>query len=361
MRHLPIDPRNKVLWHVDRLAAIKQGKKPAPVNVEIDTSFRCSLGCQSCHFAYTHTRGPLAGKRDKPHNAIPGGDLIDYELAKSIIIQLKMFGVRSVTWTGGGEPTLHPQFNDIIRFTKVHNMPQGIYTHGGHIDQERAELMKQAMTWVYVSLDECTPEQYRQIKGVPNFHKACQGVKNLVAAKGNATIGIGFLLHPGNWQQTDDMIRLGLDELGADYVQFRPTVLYDQEQPDKPDEDTSWLSPVIAKLETYKDEVVGGRVLADTERFQMYQEWNGRPYSTCHWAALQTVITPNGKVWTCVNKREHAGAELGDLSVDTFADIWQSAGGACRVDEACRTMCRGHIPNLTLDAVMTEPEHANFI
>ena len=46
--------------------------------------------------------------------------------------------VRSVTWTGGGEPTLHPDFDQIIGHTAWLDLPQAIYTHGGHIDSRRA-------------------------------------------------------------------------------------------------------------------------------------------------------------------------------------------------------------------------------
>jgi MoaA/NifB/PqqE/SkfB family radical SAM enzyme len=69
---------------MDRLQAIRDGKRPAPINAEIDLSNRCSLGCEWCHFAYTHTRGPLA-KSDRLRDAIPGGDLMDTDLAKSIV------------------------------------------------------------------------------------------------------------------------------------------------------------------------------------------------------------------------------------------------------------------------------------
>lgn len=350
-----INPKTKILWHSDRLAAIKRGENPPPINVEIDLSFRCSLGCQGCHFAYTHTRGPLAGKRDKPGNWEAGGDLMDYGLAKSIITQMKNGGVMSITWTGGGEPTLHPHFDDIVNYTYRHSLPQGIYTHGGHINRERASIMKRAMTWAYISMDECTPEQYKKVKAADYFDRVCQAIRWLSVVPGNATIGVGFLLHPGNWQQTDDMAKLALD-LGADYVQFRPTVLYTQDEPDKPAEGTAWMTPLIDKLATYDDP----RILADVERFQMYKDWNGRPYTTCHWAAVQTVITPNGKVWTCVNKREHAGECLGDLSQESFSEIW-ARRRPYQVNETCRCLCRGHIGNVTLDAVMKEPPHPNFI
>ncbi len=61
-----INPRQKVLWHTDRLHELRTtGTTSAPVNVEIDLSNRCSHGCRWCRFAYTHTRGPLAGT-EKP-------------------------------------------------------------------------------------------------------------------------------------------------------------------------------------------------------------------------------------------------------------------------------------------------------
>src|SRR5512139_2684048 len=142
-----IDPRSKLLQHVDRLAALKLGAHPVPVNVEIDLSNRCSLGCEWCHFAYTHTRGPLAGS-DKlgPKSSIPGGDLMDTTLALSIIDQLDDAGVKSITWTGGGEPTLHHEFNWIVEYASS-RIDQGLYTNGAHINAERAALLKERMTW----------------------------------------------------------------------------------------------------------------------------------------------------------------------------------------------------------------------
>ena len=54
-----IEPKLKLFAHLDRLAALQRGENPPPVNVEMDLSNRCSLGCEYCHFAYTHTKGPV--------------------------------------------------------------------------------------------------------------------------------------------------------------------------------------------------------------------------------------------------------------------------------------------------------------
>lgn len=352
-----INPSAKLFQHMPTLHAIKQGQRPPPVNVEIDLSNRCSLGCSWCHFAYTHTRGPLAGKVDRPHGAISGGDLMDKDLALSIVTQLWKANVKSITWTGGGEPTLHPHFNGLISTAYLMGLEQGIYTHGGHIDTERAELIKDTFTWAFISLDECTPEAYQRSKGVNRFDKAIEGIRNLVAAEGKADIGIGFLLHKDNWRDMHKMVRLG-KELGVTYVQFRPTVLYEQDAPGVLAENTTWISNAMAHLGAYQGDPF---VIADLERFKMYRDWDGHGYSTCHWSALQTVISPNGMVWRCTNKREHPSALLGDLSKESFADVWARSGGPCTVDSECRVLCRGHIANLTLTPLMQPQVHENFI
>lgn len=344
-----IDPRAKILHHMDRLHALQAGAIAPPVNVEIDLSNRCSLGCEWCHFAYTHTRGPLAGKPSifKPGQPVPGGDLMDTALAKSIIDQLADAGVRSISWTGGGEPTLHPDFDEIIQYAGQ-RIEQGLYTNGAHIDSKRADVLKKNMEWVYVSLDAASQEQYKACKGVDAFYKVGRGILSLHNAFGKATIGAGFLLTRDNWRDYRQMADLGLD-LGADYVQFRPTVL--------PGENTSWMEECVDTIRWIQDEP---GVELDLNRFDLYRNWQGHGYYTCYWSVLQTVITPNGKMWTCVNKREYDGAEIGDLSRESFYEIWKSHKAA-RVDDDCRVMCRGHIPNLTLHEIMTPRKHGNFI
>lgn len=353
-----IDPKAKLFWHLDKIHQVRTtGTTTAPVNVEIDLSNRCSHGCSFCHFAYTHTRGPLAGKVDRPDGAISGGDLMDYTLAQRVIAGAAQMGVKSVTFTGGGEPTLHPQFDSIIADTAAWGLEIGLYTHGGHIDERRAAILKRDCTWVYVSLDECDAESFHAIKGIYRFDAVIEGIQRLVKAPGQATIGVGFLLHRRNYYRVGEMVALG-KRLGVDYVQFRPTVHYRQDAPNELAEDTGWISDALVYLSEYADEP---GVIVDRERFRMYRDWQGHGYKTCHWAAFQTVITPNGRVWRCLNKREHADALLGDLTVETFADIWQRAGGACAVDGTCRVMCRGQVANLTLDSLMAEPAHSNFI
>lgn len=352
-----IDPRGKLFQHLDSLLAIKEGRTHPPVSIELDASWRCSHGCEFCHYAYTHTRGPLAGKQDKPKDAIDGGDLLNFDLAKNILRQVAEYGVKAVVWSGGGEPTLNPHFNDLVHCADAVGLEQGLYTHGGHIDDERAALLKSTLTWVYVSLDECDAEAFKATKGVNRFEAVLGGIRRLVDAPGDATITIGFMLHPKNYTQIYNMVQLG-KRLGVDYVQFRPVVLYNQDDPGALVEDTSWINDAIPRLRQFANDSF---VIADIERFEQYANWTTHTYKVCRWTALSTVISPNGKVWRCTNKREHPDALLGDLSVESFATLWERSGGVCSVNASCRVMCIGTAKNITLDEIMTPHPHANFI
>lgn len=353
-----INPSAKILYHVDRLAEIRAtGNTSAPVNVEIDLSNRCQLGCTWCHFAHTHTKGPLANKVKKPADMQDCGDLMTFDYACLILHQLAEAGVKSVTWSGGGEPTLHPLFKEIVTYAAKLGLEQGIYTNGANLSDEKVQALKHLFTFVYVSLDECRWDSYKDSKGVDRFDDVCLNISKLVIATGPATVGVGFLLHPGNVSDIGHMVALGR-RLGVSYVQFRPIVNYEQDAPSLLIEDTTWINGAINSLRAYAGDPF---IQADISRFEMYRDWRGHGYPVCHWSALQTVITPNGHVWRCVNKRGHQGALLGDLTVDSFADIWARSGGSCFVESDCRVMCRGALANLTLNELMTEPKHPNFI
>jgi MoaA/NifB/PqqE/SkfB family radical SAM enzyme len=284
---------------------------------------------------------------------------MDTDLALRIIDQLADAGVRSVTWTGGGEPTLHPDFNRIVEYG-ADRLASGIYTHGGHLDPERAALLKAKFSWVYVSLDAANANDYARDKGVQvgRFQKAKDGIERLAQAEGPATVGVGFLVTETNWQNARKAAEL-VKGLGADYIQFRPTVHYKPNSPGEVAEDTSWLDeamPFLVQIKAAFPEFVE----VDMDRFHAYRNWDGHPYPQCFWAGIQTVITPNGKVWVCANKREHQGAELGDLSVESFAAVW-GRRKIPAVDHDCRVMCRGHVPNVALKEMLAPRVHPEFV
>lgn len=353
-----INPRAKVLAHLDRLVDWRRGLKPAPVTVEWDLSNRCTLGCQDCHFAHTHVRGPWAVRERRLPMAFEStGDLADTHLVNRALAQMSNAGVQGIVWSGGGEPTTHPDWMHLTGMAKAHGFQQGMYTHGGLLTKASSNWLALHVDWVVVSLDAVDAETYALEKGVPpsRFVAACDGVRHLVAAQG-AVVGVSFLLHAHNWQRAEDMLALSRS-LGATYTTFRPTIQTSPDRPGVPTADRAWISQalatVLARVAKQSD------VEMDLDRFEEYAGWAGHGYTSCEGVQLNTTITPDGRVWLCPQRR--GVTALGDLRTESFADIWARHPGRYQVDAGCRVMCRLHPVNEMMATLRTPRQHEAFV
>jgi MoaA/NifB/PqqE/SkfB family radical SAM enzyme len=355
-----IDPRGKPLAHLDRLAAWQKGGMAPPVTLEWDLSNRCSLGCAACHFAHSHTRGPWAHRqRDVPVGQDRGGDLAPTTATLRALEASRDFGIRAVVWTGGGEPTLHPSWRQIVAHAHACGLQQGMYTLGGHLTPESAAELSAVATWVVVSLDADTPGVYAAEKGVSEarFDAACQGVRWL--SEGRAKVGVSFLLHATNWPRVHAMRALA-ERLGADYVTFRPTVTTSPADPATPLGDRAWVDAALPLLRGFG---VDSFVEVDPLRFEQWRDWTParRGYDACHGIKLSATVTPDLRVWVCPNRREEPGSCLGTLDLDTWPEIWARHPRAWTDFRRCRALCRLHPVNETLAGVYAPREHEAFI
>ena len=348
-----INPSGKVLRHPERLTALKQGKLFAPIGVEIDLSNRCNLGCAFCHFSYTHSRGPLARKDDPRYDDM--GDLIAFSLLKRALGEMKTFGVESVTYTGGGEPTLHPRFIECLEAAHDCGLQIGLYTNATLIDDAKAEAIKQYCSWVVVSLDEAHRDRYLKVKQVDAFDKACDGVRRLVAAKGKAVVGLSYLVRAEWDAYFADAQRLGI-ELGADYIEYRPTVLYDEDDPAEVLPTNRWILKALPAL---RELATQPKTDVRLEQFELYLNYR-RNYQTCYGVLFTGIITPNGYVWKCVNRRGYPDSFIGDLNQEGFAQVW--AKQKPHTDFAkCRVLCRADVMNRQLWKLAQPIPHESFV
>lgn len=359
-----IAPRIKAFAHLDRLAAWQAGVSPAPVTVEWDLSNTCSLRCGAsgegggCHFAHTHVAGPWAGQAERPTNYADTGRFADIEVVFRGLSEMADCGVQAIVWSGGGEPTLHPDWSSALQYGRVCGLKQGMYTLGGHLAPETARIMAMTLDWVVVSLDAADADSYAAEKGVPpgRFVNAVRGIE-LLTAHPDLVVGVSFLLHAGNWQQTDEMLALARS-LKATYATFRPSVSYDRDRADTCSDDRTWITAALPRLQQLQHEP---DVEIDPARFVEYRDWTSHGYATCYGIRMLTQVTPDGRVWVCPNRRGIAGSSIGDLSKESFAAIWKRHPRQWTVQSDCRVMCRLHLLNVTLDQVFTPRKHEAFV
>jgi len=95
-----------------------EGKKIYPINVEISPSGMCNANCKNCF--YRQDNNDLKGL-DKFH--------FKEDRMKELMNEFENIKIKSISWTGGGEPTLHPSFNEFSKWAKRKKIQQGLFTN----------------------------------------------------------------------------------------------------------------------------------------------------------------------------------------------------------------------------------------
>jgi len=132
----------KVLHYKDKLDSLESDKPiTAPIHIRIKPTNICNHKCYYC--SYQNSYGQLG----KDMNV---GDVMPYDKLKEIMADCEDMGVKAVTFSGGGEPLLHPDIAEIIDNTTVKT---AVLTNGICLKDEIAEVVADKCSWVRISVD----------------------------------------------------------------------------------------------------------------------------------------------------------------------------------------------------------------
>jgi organic radical activating enzyme len=122
----------KLLKHMDRLQIIQDGGRPKPVMFHMSPCNPCNLTCSFCCFANRSMK-----------------EMLTVEQMKSAIDQFAALGVLGMEFTGGGEPTLHPNLDEIISYAHDKGFKIGICTNGSKLKKIKNWNM---LSWVRLGM-----------------------------------------------------------------------------------------------------------------------------------------------------------------------------------------------------------------
>lgn len=123
----------KLIQNPDVLRGVQSGKGITPVHVQVILTNRCNLNCAFCSCA----------EEDRAEE-------MSYEMAVELISILKRSGTKAVTITGGGEPLLHPQFEEIICEFFQAGIKIGLVTNGTMLGRVNPGVLN-LITWIRIS------------------------------------------------------------------------------------------------------------------------------------------------------------------------------------------------------------------
>lgn len=310
----------------------------APICLTWELTYACNLSCVHCLSS--------SGKRDPRE--------LSTEQCKAIIDELEAMQVFYVN-IGGGEPTVRPDFWELVDYATAHRVGVKFSTNGVRITpQVAARLAASDYVDVQISLDGATAEVNDAVRGPGSFDMATRALENLAAA-GFRQPKISVVVTRHNVDQLDDFKALA-DRYGATLriTRLRPSGrgadVWDELHPtaDQQVQLYNWLVDH------------GERVLTGDSFFHL--SGLGEPgalagLNMCGAGRVVCLIDPVGDVYACpfaIHDRFLAGNVLADGGFDTrFADVWknsalftelrepQSAGacGSCGHYDACRGGC----------------------
>ncbi len=211
----------KFIHHIDRVRMARNGQIPPPISVQLVISNRCNLSCTFCTYRNDMFPSSIGNFKHSKESMIPKYKLLE------IINDCADMGVKSITLTGGGEPSVHPDFELIINHIITKDIELGLITNGTNIPIKVLELLEYPeFQWVRISLDAGKRETYKKTKDCDAtlFDKTCLNIERLVEykrkLKSDAVIGVGFVVTTENYLEINLLARW-LKDVGIDSFRIR--------------------------------------------------------------------------------------------------------------------------------------------
>ena len=343
---------DKILKHCDRIAEWQTTGVTKPIIWELDMTNVCNNKCPWC-FGY-------AGERNTA--------TLSYDVAIDILKQIRNFGARAVTFTGGGEPLCNPVTLRVVQYARDLGLDVGFITNGLKIDWVTADILVNACTWVRVSLDAGDAKTHEWMHGVSSsaFDKVINGITELVKAEkrngATCTIGVGYLTCNQSLHSMEAATKL-CKRLGVSYIQFRPRMQQYVGQALDYDSNQLRIRSLLDKCQSYGTRDFN--VLCSKHKYECIETNIVRKYPVCYGHNFAGVICADQKVYLCCHFRGVDDFCFGDLREFPLAALWTMSfrkDAIARIDLAqCPPLCRCDGMNEILYAAARLRTHANFL
>ncbi len=303
----------------------------APICLTWELTYACNLACSHCLSS--------SGRRDPRE--------LSTAEAKAVIDELQRMQVFYVN-IGGGEPTVRPDFWELLDYATSHNVGVKFSTNGIKVDAEAARrIAANSYVDIQISIDGATAEVNDAVRGQGSYATAVRALEHLHAAGVSPKLSVVCTRH--NLAQLDAFKAIA-DRFGA---QLRLTRL----RPSGRGADV-WdeLHPTQAQQRELYDWLVqhGEGVLTGDSFFHLAAYGESLPgLNLCGAGRVVCLIDPVGDVYACpfaIAEQFHAGNVR---SEGGFAQVWRESelflelrepqtGGtcaSCSEYDACRGGC----------------------
>lgn len=319
----------KALYKGDPSVAI-----PAPRFISCWVSEVCNLDCTYCFFSSTN--------HDKSHQFIA----VDPFLAW--LKQAREAGTEALEFSGGGEPTLHPEFKLISMRANEMGLKLGLITHA--CNKMPLETIVRDFSYVRCGLDAATTETHDLIKRNNRkgfwFPQALANIKEMVRCRDlynpdAFTVGIKVVLNTINFHELQQMIDLAR-ELRVNYIQIK--------------QEHSSDHPLSVEQCLQAQEIIEDCGMDSHPTKVKGTMHHQRATTKCFMSPIHTVITATGKILQCCFFEKRP---IGTI-FQPFSEVWggpehRKVVDMTTVSECDKVDCRWNYYNRVMQEVIEDP------
>lgn len=313
--------RHYIAWQRDLRNSASPSPLPSfgPVSINLDLTSACNFRCPHC----------------VDSGIINTGESLDLDIIRQSIDTLKDKGLLSVILIGGGEPTLHRDFEEIVRFSKERRLQVGIATNGSRLERvEKVAGLLEDGDWLRLSLDTAQEETFRKAH-LPasnvTLRKILENAAQIKKANPKISLGYSFVIVWEGIRYNGRELTPNINEISGavslareysfDYVSFKPCLLRLEGSgkeslfdPPDPERENRVIHDVQAKMNEAEGlQTPNLKILKSVNLQAMLEgtlhELKVQP-KVCHSQFFRTVLAPSG-VFHCPALR---GVPLGRIS-----------------------------------------------
>ncbi|WP_406661791.1 radical SAM protein [Methanolobus sp. ZRKC3] len=165
--------------------------------IRVETNTTCNLACRYCYAQ----SGPGSHR------------ILDVDVLKDVILQASKMGARSIVVIGGGEPTIHPDFRELIAYIDSLGMIPMVFSNTMLMTKDLAGFLYEHNASVMGKLDSLDPEVQDYLAGIPGVSaKIRKGLDNLIDAgftdvedDSRLRLGVSFVSNKMNLGEIEDI------------------------------------------------------------------------------------------------------------------------------------------------------------
>mgnify|MGYP001613979078 FL=1 len=170
----------------------RDGERIYPLHIDIGATKACNAKCVYCYGVFQEM----------------SGEIIPASILYRLFQDAPLLGIKSLTLTGDGEPTVNAGVYDAVSIGEASGLNIGFATNGIALTPAKIEVLLNSCTWLRFNLSAVSHASYKSIHGVDAWERVQANIKTAVALKkqlgAKCTLGLQMVLIPDALSQVID-------------------------------------------------------------------------------------------------------------------------------------------------------------